>query len=121
MLPWSRLELRRVVFGCANERFGGNGSILNVHKDAETLADYHAYEVESGVMGESHCHVPALLRDGKQRAPEGKRKRKGRGRGRHPLKTCTHSLSNQTDTLILSPTGCVADALGPQISLGVVE
>ena len=73
----SRLGVRRVVFGCANERFGGNGSILNVHKDAETLADYHAYEVESGVMGEEAIAMfQRFYVTENKRAPEGKRKRK---------------------------------------------
>lgn len=30
----SKLGIRKVYFGCHNERFGGNGSILSVHNDA---------------------------------------------------------------------------------------
>lgn len=30
----SKLGIRKVYFGCHNERFGGNGSILSVHTDA---------------------------------------------------------------------------------------
>jgi tRNA(Arg) A34 adenosine deaminase TadA len=28
-----KLGIRRVIFGCSNERFGGNGSILSIHTD----------------------------------------------------------------------------------------
>jgi tRNA(Arg) A34 adenosine deaminase TadA len=30
----SKLGIRKVYFGCHNDRFGGNGSILSVHSDA---------------------------------------------------------------------------------------
>ena len=26
------MKIKNVVFGCKNEKFGGNGSILNVHQ-----------------------------------------------------------------------------------------
>ena len=48
----SRLGVKRVVFGCLNERFGGNGSILSVHEDGHKLAGYHSYDITSGVMAE---------------------------------------------------------------------
>jgi len=41
------LKIRRVVFGCKNERFGGCGSILNVH-EAPHLR--HKYVAEAGLM-----------------------------------------------------------------------
>ena len=41
------LKIRRVVFGCKNERFGGCGSILNVH-EAPHLR--HRYVAEAGLM-----------------------------------------------------------------------
>jgi tRNA-specific adenosine deaminase 2 len=28
-----KLNIKKVYFGCSNERFGGTGSVLNVHKD----------------------------------------------------------------------------------------
>lgn len=31
------LGIRRVYFGCSNDRFGGNGSILSVHSDKLVL------------------------------------------------------------------------------------
>lgn len=29
----SLLKFKRVIFGCANDKFGGNGSILSIHKE----------------------------------------------------------------------------------------
>lgn len=43
------LKIRRVVFGCKNERFGGCGSILNVH-EAPHLR--HRYVAQAGLMEE---------------------------------------------------------------------
>ncbi|CEP62082.1 tRNA(adenine34) deaminase LALA0_S04e07360g [Lachancea lanzarotensis] len=31
-----QLGIQKVVFGCGNERFGGNGSILKIHQDSST-------------------------------------------------------------------------------------
>ncbi|SCU97939.1 LAMI_0F12200g1_1 [Lachancea mirantina] len=45
-----QLGLRRVVFGCGNERFGGNGSILSIHSDESTAA------------ANKYSSVPGLLR-----------------------------------------------------------
>ena len=33
----SKLGIRKVYFGCHNDRFGGNGSILSVHSDAYNI------------------------------------------------------------------------------------
>jgi tRNA-specific adenosine deaminase 2 len=44
-----RMSIRRVYFGCANQRFGGNGSILSVHKD-KTFDDIEPYHVCSGIL-----------------------------------------------------------------------
>ena len=35
--------IRTVYFGCANERFGGTGGVLNIHKDASVDPPYKAY------------------------------------------------------------------------------
>lgn len=43
--------VRRVFFGCRNERFGGNGSVLSVHKGGNPDAQ-PCYEVQSGIKGE---------------------------------------------------------------------
>ncbi|SCU94043.1 LAFA_0F19526g1_1 [Lachancea sp. 'fantastica'] len=34
-----QLGIQKVVFGCGNERFGGNGSILRIHQDASTTPE----------------------------------------------------------------------------------
>jgi len=39
-------EIKSVVYGCANEKFGGNGSILSVH-----LMQPNPYESIGGVLG----------------------------------------------------------------------
>lgn len=38
--------LKRVVFGCVNDKFGGNGSILSLHKFGG------GYQVTKGIMQE---------------------------------------------------------------------
>lgn len=44
-----QLGIRRVVFGCGNERFGGCGSVFSLHSD--TLKTQHPpYQVTSGVF-----------------------------------------------------------------------
>ena len=40
--------VKRVVFGCRNDKFGGNGSILSLNMFAG-----EKYEVESGLMAQS--------------------------------------------------------------------
>ncbi len=45
----SKMRVRRVVFGCHNDRFGGNGSILTVHNDSH-LSQGHPYDIKSGVL-----------------------------------------------------------------------
>ena len=42
-----QLGVRRVVFGCRNDKFGGCGSVLSVHDDA--LGDAPAFSAVSGV------------------------------------------------------------------------
>ena len=41
------VKIKRVVFGCENDKFGGNGSILSLHK-----LGVNAYESKGGVMKE---------------------------------------------------------------------
>lgn len=40
----SQLKLQKVVFGCFNERFGGNGSMYNIER-----IESDSYEIVSGV------------------------------------------------------------------------
>ena len=72
----SKLGIKKVYFGCHNERFGGNGSILSVHKDSR-MKGFDTYEVTGGVM---HNEAIDLFRrfytTENRRCPEDKRKRK---------------------------------------------
>ena len=36
-------HIHGVYFGCANERFGGTGGVLNVHSDASIDSPYPVY------------------------------------------------------------------------------
>ena len=43
--------IKHVIFGCENDKFGGNGSILSLHRfnrDGGT----HKYSIEKGIMKE---------------------------------------------------------------------
>jgi tRNA-specific adenosine deaminase 2 len=42
-----QLPIRKVFFGCSNERFGGCGSVLSLHSGS---CGHDAYEIESGLM-----------------------------------------------------------------------
>eukprot|EP00600_Ochromonadales_sp_CCMP1393_P018233 CAMPEP_0175024612 /NCGR_PEP_ID=MMETSP0005-20121125/16568_1 /TAXON_ID=420556 /ORGANISM="Ochromonas sp., Strain CCMP1393" /LENGTH=174 /DNA_ID=CAMNT_0016283193 /DNA_START=20 /DNA_END=547 /DNA_ORIENTATION=+ len=44
----SKIGIRHVFFGCHNDRFGGNGSILSVHSDP--LLSTYSYAITSGLM-----------------------------------------------------------------------
>jgi tRNA-specific adenosine deaminase 2 len=76
--------IRRVVFGCRNDRFGGCGSLLNLHEPdpdcvAESSKHRHdagmGYSITSGVLKEDAI---TLLRSFYNRenfyAPDSKRK-----------------------------------------------
>jgi len=52
----AKMGVGRVIFGCHNDRFGGNGSILSVHSDAK-LAQGATYPVKSGVLLEEAIAV----------------------------------------------------------------
>ena len=43
-----QLGIRRVYFGCSNDRFGGNGTVFSLHSDHH--AKYPPYEVVSGLF-----------------------------------------------------------------------
>lgn len=64
-------NVKYVVFGCGNERFGGCGSVLPVHKELNGL------DCLSGVMGEKAIEVLKAFYAGEnESAPEMKRKKK---------------------------------------------
>ena len=66
------IHISKVYFGCYNDKFGGNGSIISVHKDP-----LWQYEIEGGYLEEKAIN---LLRNfysiGNAHAPENKRQRK---------------------------------------------
>ncbi|CAM9180675.1 unnamed protein product [Choristocarpus tenellus] len=45
------MKIRRVVFGCKNERFGGCGSVLSVH-DGSLPTSEDLYPCKPGVLAE---------------------------------------------------------------------
>jgi tRNA-specific adenosine deaminase 2 len=72
----ARIAIRKVYFGCYNEKFGGNGSILSLHNQPN-LAFYSAYEIEGGLMENEAVQLfQRFYSTENKRAPEEKRKRK---------------------------------------------
>mmetsp|Transcript_22277 Transcript_22277/g.15887 ORF Transcript_22277/g.15887 Transcript_22277/m.15887 type:complete len:130 (+) Transcript_22277:48-437(+) len=43
------IQIKKVVYGCDNDKFGGNASILSLHRNIEKPKDLK-YEVVSGVL-----------------------------------------------------------------------
>lgn len=52
-----QLGIKRVVFGCANERFGGNGTVLAINRDSCTLSP-----PQQERQGNSYKAIPGVLR-----------------------------------------------------------
>lgn len=50
-----QLGIKKVVFGCANERFGGNGTVLEINKDSCTLPP-------NGLPTTTYESIPFVLR-----------------------------------------------------------
>lgn len=72
----SLVGIGRVYFGCRNERFGGNGSILSVHQEAERLSQ-HSYPIEEGLLKDEAIEIfQRFYMSENRRAPEQKRRRK---------------------------------------------
>lgn len=71
----SKVGIRKVYFGCHNDRFGGNGSILPIHSDKE-LSDHH-YEVVSGLLKDEAIELfQRFYESENRRAPDAKRRKK---------------------------------------------
>ena len=63
--------VKRVVYGCDNDKFGGNGSILSIHTMDEK------YEVCSGLFKEKAIQLlQEFYQHGNVKAPDAKRQRK---------------------------------------------
>ena len=43
--------IKHVIFGCENDKFGGNGSILSLHR-FNREGGTHNYTIEKGIMKE---------------------------------------------------------------------
>lgn len=69
------MGIKRVYFGCHNDRFGGNGSILSVHNDPKIVGP--KYDVVVGVMRDHAVNVfQRFYERENKRAPEAKRRKK---------------------------------------------
>ncbi len=72
----SKLKIKQVYFGCYNDRFGGNGSILSIHNDCTIYG--HKYPVYAGIMKEEAIYTfQKFYESENRRAPENKRRKKG--------------------------------------------
>lgn len=76
----SSVRIGRVVFGCKNDRFGGCGSLLHLHKTEEadgTGGKSLGYEIKSGVLEEEAVQMLRSFYDRENfHAPDDKRRRK---------------------------------------------
>lgn len=71
-----RIGIRRVVFGCHNDRFGGCGSLLSLH-DHTVQDGQPPYPIVSGVLRDEAITLLRSFYDRENfHAPEDKRKRK---------------------------------------------
>ena len=86
--------IRRVVFGCKNERFGGCGSLLHLHEPEQAIKNdlvtsftsgvskdrrriSLGYEVRSGILEDEAVQLLRTFYDRENyHAPDDKRKRK---------------------------------------------
>lgn len=66
--------MKKVYFGCFNEKFGGNGSILSLHLKSESIAGYKS---EGGFFEEKFINIlRKFYTEGNNKLPESKRHRK---------------------------------------------
>jgi len=74
----AQVGMGKVVFGCRNDKFGGCGSILHLHKDCDP--NHKGYPIQSGILEQE---AVTLLRSFYDRenfhAPDDKRRRKDKG------------------------------------------
>ena len=72
----AKLQIRRVYYGCSNDRFGGNGSVLSVHID-QSKNDRMLYKVIPGILEDEAIGLfHEFYKLENTRAPLEKRKRK---------------------------------------------
>jgi tRNA-specific adenosine deaminase 2 len=70
----SKIKIRKVYFGCSNDKFGGCGSILSLHDNSIYKdAAYHVYPIEKGIQAERATKLLQLFFErGNERAPNPK-------------------------------------------------
>jgi hypothetical protein len=98
----AHVRIRRVVFGCYNEKFGGCGSILHLHQDQP---DYHhyGYPVQAGLRKQEAVSLLRAFYDRENfHAPEDKRKKKDKGTKESSSTHCVIP-SNATNNSLVEP------------------
>lgn len=66
-----------MYFGCHNDRFGGNGSVLDIHTNSK-YGTPHQYDVTAGVLKEEAIEMfRRFYSQTNTGAPEAKRRKKG--------------------------------------------
>ena len=64
-------KIDRVVYGCDNDKFGGTGSILNLHRFSEERDGGAPYKVCRGVLkDEAVCLLQEFYEHGNVKAPD---------------------------------------------------
>ena len=68
----SLINIKEVYFGCSNDKFGGNGSIVSIHK-----FNLWTYKSEGGFLKDQAIqYLRQFYSVGNKKAPENKRQRK---------------------------------------------
>ena len=72
------IGISRVFYGCKNDRFGGCGSLLNLHcADALPSSKHHGFQIIGGVLEDEAIRLLRSFYDRENfHAPDHKRKRK---------------------------------------------
>lgn len=71
----AKIGVRHVYYGCSNDRFGGNGSILSVQKSSR---DTEFYGTTSDVLKDEAIEIfQRFYESENRRAPPSKRRKKG--------------------------------------------
>ena len=69
--------VKHVVFGCENDKFGGNGSILSLNLFNMKDMGVPKYTIKKGVMADEAIKLlQRFYEHGNEKAPEAKRQRK---------------------------------------------
>jgi tRNA-specific adenosine deaminase 2 len=76
----ARIKIRRVIFGCHNDRFGGCGSLMHLHKSSvfgHNHRSHHGFPIVTGVLEQEAISLLRSFYDRENfHAPDDKRKRK---------------------------------------------